>query len=530
MEATGLIPANTQSPVLWRMPLRLWALVAVTGAVLAFSYAEAIARMLQIWETKEEYSYGYLVPPLIVLFIWQKKDLLERLIFKGSWAGLWFLVPALLLYLIGNLSTVIILVQYSMVLMIAGLVLAFTGWPGFRAIVVPLALLFFMIPMPEFLFKEISAYLQLVSSEFGVAVIRLFGISVFLEGNVIDLGSMRLQVVEACSGLRYLFPLMTLGFVAAYFFKAPMWKRVTVFFSTIPVTVLMNSFRIGMIGVLVEFRGKSHAEGFLHDFEGWVVFMACTAVLVGEMWLLNRIGGPRRPWREVFGIELPAKSTQSEFQRRSLPAPFVAAIGLLGLSAALSILLPQRSEAHPARPSFATFPHQMGEWRGRGDRIDQIVLDTLRLDDYLLMNYADPGNKLVNLYVAYYGSQRSGQSAHSPRTCIPGGGWKIASLEPHTVTGAGRDGRLAVNRTLIEHGENRQLVYYWFDQRGRNLTNEYLVKWYILWDALTRNRTDGAMVRLITPLAPGEDTKDADVRLAAFARIAQPTLSRYVPE
>ena len=137
----------------------------------------------------------------------------------------------------------------------------------------------------------------------------------------------------------------------------------------------------------------------------------------------------------------------------------------------------------------------------------------------------------VNLYVAYYASQRKGQSVHSPRTCIPGGGWKIVSLDRHSVDGITLNGQaLLVNRTVIQMGDYRQLVYYWFQQRGRNLTNEYLVKWFLFWDALTRNRTDGALVRLTTLVPTNEKLSDADHRLVDFAKNMSPHLKDYIPE
>ena len=107
---------------------------------------------------------------------------------------------------------------------------------------IPLFFLVFMIPLPNFLLNNLSTKLQLISSELGVAVIRLFDISVYLEGNVIDLGVYKLQVVEACSGLNYLFPLMSLSFIMADLYKAPFWKRAIVFLSSIPITIIMNSF------------------------------------------------------------------------------------------------------------------------------------------------------------------------------------------------------------------------------------------------------------------------------------------------
>ena len=136
----------------------------------------------------------------------------------------------------------------------------------------------------------------------------------------------------------------------------------------------------------------------------------------------------------------------------------------------------------------------------------------------------------VNFYVAWYDSQQAGRSAHSPRSCLPGGGWQIKSLQQVPVADVAIGGQpLRVNRALIQYGPQRQLVYYWFQQRGRVITNEYLVKWYLFWDSLTRNRSDGALVRLTVPLPEGAVEAQADRQLAQFARDLAPMLEDYVP-
>lgn len=524
--------SNTNPAPVWKGSNIWWLSLIGLIAVVLVMFHEGITQLLLVWEHKEEYSYGYIIPFITAFLIWQRKDRLERLVFPGSWAGVILVGIGLGLFVLGDLAGLYLLVQYALLLVLAGLAWALTGARGFRLVVVPLALLAFMIPLPQFFLTEISTRLQLLSSQLGVAFIRLFGISVFLEGNVIDLGVMKLQVVEACAGLRYLFPLMTLGFIAAYFFSGAFWKKAVIFLSTIPITVLMNSLRIGAIGVTVEYWGRGMAEGFLHDFEGWAVFMACTAVLVGEMWLLARIGSERRPLREVFGLDFPALTPkEAPVQARAWPRPFVAAAVLAVVAAGLSLGLPKRVDATPARQDFQAFPLTVGDWQGKREQIEQVYLDELRLDDYLLADYVSSDKLPINLYVAYYASQRKGQAAHSPRTCIPGGGWKITSLTqypvPNVTTAAGP---LVVNRTVIEMGETKQLVYYWFEERGRHLTNEYLVKWYIFWDALTRNRTDGALIRLTIPVPPGMDLTEADKRLGEFARTVNPLLSKYVPD
>ena len=523
---------HTAHPVVWKETPLIWAFFGFVGALLTFTFFEAFSELTRIWNLKEEYSYGYIIPLISLFLIWQRKDRLERVAFTGSWMGVAIVALGVGVFVIGNLATLFLVIQYSFLIVLAGLVLAFLGGPAFRLLAIPLLLLAFMIPLPEFFLQEISARLQLVSSEIGVAVIRLFGISVFLEGNVIDLGSYKLQVVEACNGLRYLFPLMTLAFIAAYFYQAELWKRAVLFLSSIPITILMNSFRIGMIGVLVEYWGPLMAEGFLHDFEGWVVFMACTAVLIVEIWILNKIGGQKRAMRDVFGIELPAPPPpDAAVQRRQLPPQFLAAGGVVVLAAIIALVLPTRSEISSPRTSFDQFPLELGAWQGRTDRIERIYLDALRLDDYILADYVSDERNIVNFYVAYYGTQSKGQSAHSPRTCIPGGGWRISELNRHVVSDVRfTEQPLVVNRTLIQKGEFRQLVYYWFQQRGRNLTNEYLVKWFIFWDALTMNRTDGALVRLTTHVRPDEELADADRRLTRFAGTIMPLLTSYIPD
>ena len=171
---------------------------------------------------------------------------------------------------------------YGIILLVAALVLIAMGTrrgPRFWPAIVYLA---FMLPLPTVIYWRFSLELQHVSSEFGVSLISMVGVPVFLDGNVIDLGTYKLQVAEACSGLRYLFPLMSFGYLFAILYRGPWWHKLILFLSTVPITILMNSFRIGVIGVLVDRFGIAQAEGFLHFFEGWIIFVACVALLYLE--------------------------------------------------------------------------------------------------------------------------------------------------------------------------------------------------------------------------------------------------------
>ena len=374
--------------------------------------------------------------------------------------------------------------------------------------------------------------MQLISSKIGVEVIRLFGISVYLEGNVIDLGNYKLQVVEACNGLRYLFPLVALGVIAAYFYKESWWKKVVIVASTLPITVLMNSIRIGIIGILVEYWGIEMAEGFLHDFEGWIIFMICFAILLLEMWLLTKISSGRS-LRDVLNIEVPAreKIPQSELAQRTLPAPFMISCVFIACATIAFKVLPERVEDIPDRKSLASFPLVIDVWQGTAKSMELKYINALKFEDYLLSNFNDKKNSL-EFYVAYYESQRKGESAHSPKSCLPGAGWRIADrteVPLQYISGMGDKKSMRINRMLVKRGDASFLTYYWFKQRQRHLTNEYLVKWYLFWDALTKNRTDGALIRVIYPVNAGEDINEGDIAVQSFLQKVLPLLPEYVP-
>ncbi len=527
------MPANDRNAEsLWGISVPTWGLLLLTALLITTLFHEGVFLMVKWWE-KEEYSHGYLIPPIVAFLIWQKKNQLETIRFSGSWVGVSVAVFSVLLFYAGELNAPYIVIQYGYLIALAGTALAFMGWKGMKVIWAPLLILVFMVPLPNIIYRGLSAELQLISSQIGVAFIRLFDISVYLEGNVIDLGSFKLQVVEACSGLRYLFPLMTLGFIAAYFFQGAFWKRALIFISSLPITVFMNSFRIGVIGVTVEYWGPAMAEGFLHDFEGWIVFMGCTGVLLFEMWILAMIGKERRSLREVFGLEFPAATPSGvPVKKRHIPAQLFVVFGVFAVALLAATQMDKRQEIIPDRMAFVEFPEQLGKWKGKRDRLEQIYIDALKFDDYIISEYSDGGaDQPINFYVAYYGSQATGQSSHSPRNCLPGGGWKIKSSSTKKIPDVTVDGvPLVVNRFEIRKADVTQLVYYWFQGRGRITTNEYMVKWYLFWDALTKQRTDGALVRLTVYVPPGADMSAADARLVSLAKEVERVLPGYIPD
>lgn len=486
-------------------------------------YWDVLVDLVEIWGSKEEYSHGYIIPFVALFFLWQKKEVILASDFSPSWIGVIVCLLAISIYFVGIIGDGYFLLRISLILFLIGIALAISGIKTTLLMLIPILLLIFSFPLPPVLQAGLTAKLQLISSQLGVSIIRSCDIAVFLEGNVIDLGNYKLQVVEACSGLRYLFPLMSLAFICAYMYQVVFWKRAIVFLISIPVTVLMNSFRIGIIGILVDNWGISMAEGFIHDFEGWVVFMACFVVLYLTMWVLSKKERSERGWENVFGlmvspIQGPLKvSTITQF----LPLSGV----LMIIIVAITIIKPlgDAQDIIPIRKDFSYFPTQLANWIGRKDSLDKETIDFLRLSDHLLIDYKNEDNQWVNFYIAYYESQKHGAVPHSPKLCIPGGGWMISDI------GISHHKGIEFNRAIISKNDIKQLVYYWYRQRGQDFAGEYYLKWNTFTGSYQHQRTDGALIRLTTMIQPNEAEVVADQRLKNFMALIDQELLAYIP-
>lgn len=508
----------------------------LTVAVLGYIYADSLVFLFVQWG-RDDYSHGPFIPIISAVLIWQRWPQVSRVGISPSWWGPLLVAIGMLLFILGDYATLYVVLHLSLWIVIIGVVLSFIGRPAMRVLAFPLSYLLTAIPLPVFLYNTLSNQLQLWSSALGVGFLQAIGVTAFREGNVIDLGPVQLQVAEACSGIRYLFPLTSLALLCAYLYRDRLWKRVVLVVSALPVSIFINGLRIGIVGVLVEFYGPQAAEGFLHLFEGWVLFLATLGLLVLEMWVLSKIQAlpGSKGLLERFSWEIIPESTGvATITPGIVPGmqPKVPAyVGSLALILPVAVLAPsfgERTEIIPDRSAFMDFSMRIGEWQGSPQPVEPQLISALRFDDYLLADYAAPGGGPLTLYMAYYQSQRKGQSAHSPQSCIPGGGWEITAKGTVDLP---MDGLTEpVNRVLIQKDRQKQLVVYWFKQRERILSNEYLVKLYLFWDAMTRQRSDGALIRLSAAVDPGEDEREVEQRLLQFAKSIQPQLNRYIPD
>ncbi len=526
-ERTAVLPPIARTGVVW---------LFLSFAAAIYVFWDGLISLGEAWSTPE-YSHGPLIPLLsLYLFLRQLRERgIDPSPVNDRWVGILVVIAGLGIAAMGDLARIPDIVTYAMLIWLYGMLLVGFGFKNGWVYWPPVLHLVFMLPLPNFIYWQVSIQLQFMSSELGVWFIRLMNIPVFLDGNIIDLGVYKLHVAEACSGLRYLFPVMSFSYVFAVLYRGPVWIKAILLLSAAPITVVMNSFRIGVIGVLVDSYGIEQAEGFLHYFEGWVIFILCILFLFGLARLMQLMSGDRRPIAEALDLSYEGIWPQvSKLFTMRRSAAMIAAAGLVVFAAVAWNVAPERGQADVERDPLALFPEHLGNWRsGMPSRLTPEIEAVLGADDYYSVNFRNQNYLApVSLFIAYYEKQTEGAGIHSPEVCIPAGGWEMSGITRQEIALADANGGVSsvpVNRAIIQKGLSRQVVYYWFEARGRKVTNDYIAKALTLFDAVTRSRTDGALVRLLTPIRPGETEAQAEERLRSFLGDTVDVLPQFIP-
>ncbi len=510
---------------------QFWKPIAIV-VTLAFLYATVLAKLGRDWWTDENYSHGLLVPLVIGYIIWNEWETLPNALISPSfWVGGGTILLALAMLLAGTLGAELFVQRISLVLILIGLVIYFWGAKLLKLLTVPFVLLLLAIPIPQIIFNKIAFPLQIWASQLAVWGIRIFDISPLRKGNVIEIlprGSIQtvaLEVVEACSGIRSLMTLVTLGLVLWYFTREKSrfdWVRaVILMFSAIPIAIVTNAGRVSSTGILTFYYGKQATEGLIHDLSGWLVYLVALILLISVNFAAKKVQ-PREPRVES---EPPHPIAPSPHR----PISASVLIAVLIFSALFINWFEQRGEAVVSRAPLREIPAKLGNWTQKGSdiRFSEQTESVLRTSDYVMREYLDSNGRFANLYVGYYASQRSGATYHSPQNCLPGAGWEMKEPELVEITTPGGKSFTA-NRYIIENGQSKAVMIYWYQGRGRAVASEYHDKVYTVWDSVFRRRSDGAMIRVMTSV--GHSASEALQTALDLSAQAAEALPRFVPE
>ncbi len=258
---------------------REWVALTLLAVSFGLLYEPVLVRLVRDWWTDDNYSHGFLIIPLALYLAWERRARIAALPVKPAALGLGVVAGSLAILVAGSLGAEMFLTRVSLIGTLAGIVIFLWGWARLRMLIFPLGVLLLMIPIPAIVFNQIAFPLQLLASRFGEAALNAATIPVLREGNVIVLANTTLEVAEACSGIRSLVSLLTLGIVLGYFFERRLPVRFLLALSTIPVAIVANGTRVAATGIAAHYYGAGAAEGVLHTFSGWLVFVVSFMLL-----------------------------------------------------------------------------------------------------------------------------------------------------------------------------------------------------------------------------------------------------------
>jgi exosortase D (VPLPA-CTERM-specific) len=413
------------------------------------------------------------------------------------------------------------------------LIMLFTGFifglDVLRRLALPLGFLVFMVPLPPAIDSYLGLHLKALSTQWGGAIIALCSIPVNVSGNIIDLGVMQLQVVDACSGMRYILPLLALGVLYAHLFERVRWKQAVCALSTIPLGILFNTLRIGITGVLSDLYGPGVAQGFFHDLSGWVVFVFALIMLFIISRILKLFPTARAYGRQpVVPVAGPPPAPQA--RGNAMPA-FLVSAALLAAVAVLSL----STSALPAMAldgGIEGFPLQIGTWRGTSEPVDPVLVEMSGAEGAFSGRYLDGTGNYLSLYLGYRSTAflSNENFFHSPTVCIPASGWTEQEVGRRTITGVPYFNDLEVTKMVIEKEGVRQLVYYWFQTKNKATHSKSINRFHLSLHALRRDNTHDLFLRPITPIRSAETVEDAERRLDGFIREMMPVLQQFLKE
>jgi len=262
----------------------IWLETALIAGLIVLLYSEIIPDLVSDWWTQPALSYGLLIPPLALYIASLRRDVTFSIPAKRSWSGCWLVAFASLVFLAGSLSAEFFLSRISLVLLLAGLVWTFWGLARLRTLAFPFLLLATMVPLPQLVYNTLSAPLQLFASRVATDLAQVLGVTVYRDGNIIQLAQISLGVAEACSGLSSLSAMVVASLLLGFLAAASIAGRILLLVLSVPLAIAVNVVRVTGTAVLADYQ-TDFALGFYHAFSGWLVFL----VGLGALWALSKV-------------------------------------------------------------------------------------------------------------------------------------------------------------------------------------------------------------------------------------------------
>jgi EpsI family protein len=504
--------------------------VGIVVFLYLFVFASLIPDLVTEWYEHENFSYAFLVPLISLYLLWQDRDSLRTIpVIPTSWGAI-SLLAALLLSLTGKVSGDVFTMRVSMVLALGGLVHLFMGTRFFKAVLFPVGYLLLMIPPPYVIVKEVSYYLRMLDAFWAAELVQLFGVPVYRDAYFLHLPNITLEVADVCSGIASLFAMLALGIVYARTLPLGLGAKAVVLAGAVVFPLVANLLRIVFIAITVYYYGPFLLRAFFHQFSGTITFILALAMLLvlGEFM--------RRKYARGAADTSRALSEKTRFQRArqggenpsrtpSGSWPFVLTVGMFAGLLYLSGIL-----ASPKRVGLKSDLSDLAVPLENYVLAETSVADAYEdpnADTALSLSYIAPGNKQVELFVGYRSFQDGKSRLLSPKLNLAQN-WNFVWVRPERFA-IPDSAPIEASWMLTQKGGKQRLVVYWYQARGRSFAGEISHRLDRFMSGLTRGRTDGAVVRIATPV---EDEKIENVkeRLNDFVGLFYPRFARIMPE
>jgi exosortase D (VPLPA-CTERM-specific) len=496
--------------------------VSMTIIVFIAAFWSALSKMSWRWGSDDN-SYCYLIIPVFLYLCWEKREQFNFGVFTWSGWGLLGAACAIFFIFLGELGSVETFTYFGVWGCLASIIVTIYG-SRCKDLLFPIVILLFIVPLPAFINELITFQFKSLATTISAEMLRLVGLSVLQEGNILDLGIGKLEVVDACSGLRYLMSLVLMTLFMGYYFVDQWWKRALLLSMVLPLSIVMNSARIFTTGILTISGHANLTHGAFHDIVGIIVFLIAGVIAYFMAKLLNKIK--------------PLAENDHRHQAAIVPAPVdkkfaslpILSLCLIFLVSGIVFQRIPKTSTSPQREKFSSFPLTIGPWQGEKHSLTDEILKALWADDYLNATYVNQEtNNIIHLLIPFYEYQGTAHTAHAPQSCLLGGGFTIEkALEQKIDLPDGIS--ITIMTMQMLKNESKLLASYFFLQRGRAITNPWLNKYYLMLDAITKKRTDGALVRVEMTVPANQSFADAYAIQNGFIAKIWPLLKKYVPE
>jgi len=468
--------------------------------------------MMLEWWNISFYSYAFLIPVVSTYLVWIRRDQLLAIVPQSHYiSGAVLIVAGVLTLLIGQVGGIKALQQVSLLITLPGMVLWLFGTAVLRALWLPIAFLWFMIPIWEIVTDPLHLPFQSFSANVGVMMLRIVGIPVYQDGVFIHLPNITLEVARACSGVNYLIAVLATSIPLATIVLTTVWKRVVLVLLAMAVSALANSLRVALIGMLAYYDLSGDLHGPYHMLHGVFVSLVGYAVIFGGLWALSR------------GQQPVVYAGSGRLWNFSWDQVRIAWIGLavcLMLVGALRYI--DRSQPVPLKQSLSELSLENAGWIGR----EVFPVEKVQgADQSISRVYHAFFGEDVRLSLWYFESQTQGKELVYPSTD------KLHADAGSVRLSISGQGEVELNQRFIHDGDRAQMVLFWYDLNGRVLNSPLEVKLYTVLDAVVHDRTNGALVWVAVDLASDDQAgkEQAVATLSRFVSTLYPALDRYLP-